>query len=346
MANIAVLTSGGVDSAVALKILKDQGHNVTAHYIKIWLEDEFSSLGNCPWQDDLDMVRKVADSVGCEVKVTSLQQEYWDRVVSNMLRDVKLGMTPNPDALCNRDVKFGAFMDAISGQCDLIASGHYADKHMGYLRMNPDPVKDQTLFLSRLRQEQLDRIVFPIGQLHKHQVRDLAVKMGLPNSARADSQGICFLGKISYNQFIQQNLGTLVGNVVNCDTGEVIGTHQGYWFHTIGQRKGLNLPGGPWFIQRKDCIGNTIFVKRGHPEPILHFRITDLVEYTDPEDELFVRIRHGGKLIRVVNRCEHDDVADITIVEGDPGIAPGQTVAFYGMHKGAMICTGSGIVSP
>ncbi|MGE0207405.1 MAG: tRNA 2-thiouridine(34) synthase MnmA, partial [Candidatus Babeliales bacterium] len=176
--NIAVLVSGGVDSSLALKLLKDQGHTVTAFYLKIWLEDELAYMGDCPWETDLAYVKAVCEQLQVPLNVVSLQKEYWDRVVSYTIAQVKKGKTPNPDMLCNQQVKFGAFLDHIDASFDKIASGHYAQvihqDGKAVLQTAPDLIKDQTYFLSYLSQEQLSRLMFPIGHLDKQQVRALA----------------------------------------------------------------------------------------------------------------------------------------------------------------------------
>ena len=203
--NIAVLVSGGVDSSVALRLLQDQGHTVTAFYLKIWLEDELSFLGDCPWEQDLAYVRQVCEQADVPLHVISLQKEYWDIVVSYVIAEVKAGRTPNPDILCNSRIKFGAFLDKIGDEFDAIASGHYAaikeisGKKLLYAA--PDAIKDQTYFLSHLNSAQLNKVLFPLGNFNKAEVRELAQKYDLPNKERKDSQGICFLGKLKYDEF-------------------------------------------------------------------------------------------------------------------------------------------------
>src|SRR5579859_5096518 len=175
---IAVLVSGGVDSSVALRLLKDQGHDVTAFYLKIWLEDELSYLGQCPWEEDLSFVKAVCEQAEVPLQIINLQKEYWDHVIAFVLAEVKAGRTPNPDILCNKRVKFGAFHDYLTEDYDYIASGHYAQIHHHNGRvelfMSPDPIKDQTYFLAGMSQEQLKKVIFPIGHLTKAELRALA----------------------------------------------------------------------------------------------------------------------------------------------------------------------------
>jgi tRNA-specific 2-thiouridylase len=203
---IAVLLSGGVDSSVALRLLKEQGHDLTAFYLKIWLQDEFSFLGECPWEEDLKFARSVCEQAGVPLEVISLQTEYWDSVVSYTIDEIKEGRTPNPDIFCNSLIKFGKFYERIDASFEKVASGHYAfvekvnDKFL--LKKSPDPVKDQTYFLAYLNQKLLARALFPIGNYKTVEIRVLAETFDLPNIERRDSQGICFLGLIKFNDFI------------------------------------------------------------------------------------------------------------------------------------------------
>ncbi len=198
---IAVLLSGGVDSSVALRLVKQAGHrDIAAFYLKIWLEDELAYLGNCPWEEDLKYTRAVCEQAGVPLNVVSLQTEYQERVVSAAVEELRAGRTPSPDIWCNQRIKFGLFCEKIDPGFDKIVSGHYAQvEERGVLRLlkrSPDPVKDQTYFLCALNQKQLGRLWFPIGHLRKDGVRRLAREYDLPNRDRKDSQGICFLGKI------------------------------------------------------------------------------------------------------------------------------------------------------
>ena len=204
---IAVLVSGGVDSSVALALLKSQGHEVTAYYMKIWLEDELQFLGECPWEEDLSFVQAVCQQLEVPLKIIPFQKEYWERVVSYTIEEVKKGRTPNPDMMCNARVKFGAFyeyLERTKEHYNFVATGHYADTEVKngvtYLKTSPDALKDQTYFLSQLTQVQLQKALFPIGKYPKEEVRKMAESFALPNAHRKDSQGICFLGKIPFDQ--------------------------------------------------------------------------------------------------------------------------------------------------
>ena len=242
---VAVLVSGGVDSSVALQLLKSQGYDVTAFYLKIWLEDELSYLGDCPWENDLSFVKQVCEQLDVPLEVVSLQKEYKDEVVAYTIAEVKAGRTPNPDILCNQRIKFGLFLDKIDPSFEKIASGHYAQvcvkDGIVELLQSPDPIKDQTYFLSHLSQQQLKRVMFPIGHMQKSELRALAHEFNLPNKDRKDSQGICFLGKFKFSDFIRHHLGMQTGKMIESETGTVMGNHDGFWFYTIGQRQGLGL---------------------------------------------------------------------------------------------------------
>ena len=186
----------------------------------------------------------------------SLQNEYWDNVVTYTISEIKEGRTPNPDIFCNSLIKFGQFYDKIDDSFEKVASGHYAkvepvnDKYL--LKRSPDPIKDQTYFLAYLNQKQLSRALFPLGDYRKSEVRNFAEQFSLPNKNRKDSQGICFLGQVKFNEFIKQHLGVVKGDIVVFETGEKIGEHEGYYYFTIGQRSGLKLGGGPWYVVKKD----------------------------------------------------------------------------------------------
>ena len=335
---MAHLLSGGVDSSVALSLLKEAGHDVTAFYLKVWLEDELSYLGECPWEEDLEIAHTVCEKLGVPLEVRSLQKPYWDRVVCYTIEELQAGRTPSPDIFCNQRIKFGAFFDEIDESFERVASGHYArlqrdDDGSVRLRKGVDPVKDQTYFLSHLFQSQVRRAMFPIGDLTKEQVRALAAQLDLPNQARRDSQGICFLGKIKYSEFVRHHLGEREGDIVERATGKVLGRHQGYWFHTVGQRQGLGLSHGPWYVHAKDIENNIIYV--AHADE-LDDSSTD--DYTVEKlhwicgspvrDDLEVKVRHGRSLFAA--HVEIDDAsARVRLDCKEPGIAPGQFTVFY-----------------
>ena len=303
---IAVLVSGGVDSSVALNLLANDGrHDVTAFYLKVWLEDEVAFLGDCPWEEDLRYVRAVCEQAGVPLEIVSLQAEYLDRVVAYALEELKAGRTPSPDVLCNSRIKFGEFLNRIDARYDQVASGHYArvEERQGayWLMRSPDPVKDQTYFLSGLSQAQLRRACFPIGRLRKTEVRALARDLSLPNRDRKDSQGICFLGKISCPDFVKFHLGERPGDIVELESGRVLGQHRGFWFYTIGQREGLGLSGGPWYVAEKDTRANVIHVShKAHREAHARdmFTVANVNWIPEPPEKqnLQVKVRHGPQI--------------------------------------------------
>ena len=347
---IAVLLSGGVDSSVALSLLRQQGHTqITAFYLKIWLEEDVAFLGDCPWEEDLKYARAVCEKIGVPLEVIPLQQTYYDRVIAYALNELRAGRTPSPDIFCNQRIKFGAFWEAIDRSYDRIATGHYAqiEEKNGYvyLKRAPDPVKDQTYFLSHLTQEQLSRAIFPIGHLRKKEVRELARRFDLPNKDRKDSQGICFLGRISYPQFVKSYLGENPGEIVELETGKVLGRHRGYWFYTIGQRQGLGLGNGPWFVVKKDVAHNRIYVthKRNIEKWARNrFIVANVNWIVSPPTtaQIQLKVRHGPEL--VTGRLEPlEDGRWLVIMEKkDTGIAPGQFAVFYQDE----ICLGGGVI--
>jgi tRNA (5-methylaminomethyl-2-thiouridylate)-methyltransferase len=303
---VAMLLSGGVDSSVALHLLaRDPKYEVHAYYLKIWLEDEMSHLGQCPWEDDWKMCEQVVQSlqestgINVPLRAIGLQKEYRDQIIQYTLEEAVKGRTPNPDIMCNARVKFGCFYDAIANRkYDFIATGHYADVRrldvdvaaqddgniavgegngrtttLTTLHRAPDPIKDQSYFLSALSQEQLSRVLFPLGKFHKSHVRELAENFELPNKKRPDSQGLCFLGKIKFDDFLGAYLGEKPGQITDAATGEVIGRHKGLWYHTVGQRKGIGnfldpkvTARGPWYIVAKDPKKNLVIASNQYDD--------------------------------------------------------------------------------
>lgn len=345
---VAVLLSGGVDSSVALCMLKEQGFDITAYYLKIWLEDELAFLGECPWEEDLEYARGVCNSQNVPLEIINMQQEYLNTVVEYTITELKAGRTPSPDIMCNRFIKFGEFFNKIDNTFDKVASGHYAqieERHgLFYLKESPDKVKDQTYFLTYLKQDQLSRILFPIGHLNKHEVRELAHKYKLPTQNRKDSQGICFLGKIKYNDFIKFHLGEVRGEIIELETNKIVGSHKGYWFHTIGQRTGLGLSGGPWYVVKKDIDNNIIYISHNNQtEHLPHDRFfASNVNWIPQKPEISnfeVKLRHGAQKYH----CEIDDSGDklkVILNEKDQGISTGQFSIFY--KDG--YCLGGGVI--
>ena len=346
---IAVLLSGGVDSSVALRLLKDQGHELTAFYLKIWLQDEYSFLGECPWEEDLKYARAVCEQADVSLEILSLQTEYWDTVVKYTIEEVKEGRTPNPDIYCNSLIKFGEFYDRIDSSFEKVASGHYAQLNEenggSKLLRSPDPVKDQTYFLAYLTQQQLSRALFPIGKYMKKDIRQLAKKYKLPTMERKDSQGICFLGQVKFTEFIKHHLGEIEGEIIDIDTNSVLGKHPGYYYYTIGQRSGLGLGGGPWYVVGKDVAKNIVYISRENKTARAkdEFKVGKfnwISGEPSQKKELKVKIRHGEGINDCVVTLGNNGKANVKIEKPDSGIAPGQFAVFYDDD----VCLGGGVI--
>lgn len=350
--NIAALLSGGVDSSVVVHLLCEQGYRPTLFYIKISMDG--AEYMDCSAEEDIELSSAIARKYGLTLEVVDLHREYWENVAAYAIDKIRQGLTSNPDVMCNKLIKFGCFEQRIGKDFDYTATGHYATTLLRddktWLGTAKDPVKDQTDFLAQIDYLQVSKLMFPIGGLMKHEVREIALNAGLPSARRKDSQGICFLGKINYNDFVRRFLGEKEGAIIEFETGKKVGTHRGYWFHTIGQRKGLGLSGGPWFVIKKDIQENIVYVSRGYGVETQYgneFRMHDFHFITgDPwqgqENELDItfKIRHTpeftpGRLIR-----EDENRFRILSSEKLQGIAPGQFGVIY--DKQAQVCVGSG----
>ena len=352
---IAALVSGGVDSSVVIHQLKEVGLEPAIFYIRIGREEQGGYM-DCPAEEDIEITSLIAKKYGCRFEIVSLHEEYWEKVVSYTIEAVEKGLTPNPDIMCNKYIKFGCFEDKWGKDFGKIATGHYATTtEKGgkiWLSTAKDKQKDQTDFLAQITNLQIAKLMFPIGNMLKNEVRAIAEVENLPSAKRKDSQGICFLGKINYNDFIERYLGKRIGKIVEFETGKTIGTHNGYWFHTIGQRKGLGLSGGPWFVVRKDVSRNIIYVSNGYdPETqygktiemqAFHFITEDIWgDFTDAKEITF-KIRHTPEFTH--GRLYHtDDRYRIESDEKIQGIAPGQFAVIY--DKESRLCFGSGMIA-
>lgn len=352
--NIAALISGGVDSAVMVHLLKEQGHDLTLFYIRIGMDND---AGDCAAEEDIEMCRLIAQRYGLPLEIVTLHQEYWDNVMEYALRTVKEGLTPNPDIMCNRVIKFGYFEERWGHDFDLTATGHYASTEMrgGYkwLTTAVDPVKDQTDFLARISYDQLKHLHFPLGQIPKSQVRQIAIDAKLPNAYRKDSQGICFLGKINYNDFIARQLGEKPGAIIELETGRKLGTHRGYWFHTIGQRKGLGLSGGPWYVVKKNVRDNVLYVSQGYDTDKqygkrihineMHFITKNPWGAMERPVEITFKNRHSPEFNKAILTPVGSDEFVIESENRIQGIAPGQYAVLYDTE--CHTCYGSGIIT-
>jgi len=356
---IAVLLSGGVDSSVVVYELARLGLKPDCFYIKIGPEEQ--EEWDCSSEEDLEMATAVAAKYGCRLEVVDCHHEYWDEVTRYTMEKVREGLTPNPDVMCNRLIKFGAFHEKRGHDYDLIATGHYAQTEIDeagrkWLTTSPDPVKDQTDFLAQIYDWQLRKALFPIGHHVKNEVREIAEREHLVSARRKDSQGICFLGKVNYNDYIRRYLGEQPGDVIELETGRRIGAHRGLWFHTIGQRKGMGFSGGPWFVVKKDVAANVLYVSHGYDPQTAYkqdFPIHDFHALTMPLEELYadkpgmfsvrIKIRHTPDYLPA--RLESMSGGRFMVHAEAPihGVAPGQFCVVYDAfhHR----CLGSGEIT-
>ena len=373
---IALLLSGGVDSSVVLYELVRQGLKPDCFYIKIGPEEE--EEWDCSSEEDREMATAVSHKYGCKLEVIDCHKEYWDQVTRYTMEKVRAGLTPNPDVMCNRLIKFGAFDEKRGHDYDLIATGHYAQTEevafsdwplaisqqptansqqptLKWLCTSPDPVKDQTDFLAQIYDWQLKKALFPIGHMMKEEVREIAEREHLAPARRKDSQGICFLGKINYNDYIRRYLGEQSGDVIELETGKKIGEHKGLWFHTIGQRKGLGFGGGPWFVVKKDVHLNILYVSHGYDPATaykqeflvrdFHWLTLDLTSYLAPLTSLEVtfKIRHTSDYFHATMEPQGDGTFMIRSEKPIHGVAPGQFCVVYDNRHHR--CYGSGEIT-
>jgi tRNA-specific 2-thiouridylase len=359
---IALLLSGGVDSSVVLYELVRQGLQPDCFYIKIGPEEK--EEWDCSSEEDLEMATAVSHKYGCKLEVIDCHKEYWDQVTRYTMEKVRAGLTPNPDVMCNRLIKFGAFDEKRGHDYDLIATGHYAQTEeeevalggspsgtphaLKWLCTSPDPVKDQTDFLAQIYDWQLKKALFPIGHMMKEEVRAIADREHLAPAHRRDSQGICFLGKINYNDYLRRYLGELPGDVVELETGKKIGGHKGHWFHTIGQRKGMGLGGGPWFVVKKDTEQNIVYVSHGYdPETAYKqdFPIRDFhsINGVAPSADVTIKIRHTPEFLPARLEDMGDGRYMVHAQAPIHGVAPGQFCVVYDAEHHR--CYGSGEIT-
>jgi len=354
MSRLVVGLSGGVDSAVAALLLKQQGHHVTAVFMKNWDEDDETDF--CPAEQDLADARAIADLLGIELHTVSFSAEYWNRVFRHFLEEYQAGRTPSPDIICNREIKFRAFLDhAIGLGADFIATGHYArieKEPRVRLLTGIDEAKDQSYFLHTLTREQLGKSLFPLGEMLKSGVRKLAHDAGFPVHDKKDSTGICFIGERRFSEFLARYLQKNPGEIRTLGD-EVIGTHDGLMFYTIGQRQGLGIggrkasSGEPWYVAGKEFEHNILRVVQGVNHPALFrpgLRASQLhwISGEPPSATLActARIRHQQALQACTVTVGRQEDCSVRFELPQRAIAPGQSVVFYDNEE----CLGGGII--
>ncbi len=359
---IVVGLSGGVDSAVSAYLLQQQGHEVVAIFMKNWEEDDDSEY--CSSNLDFIDAASVADVLGIEIEHVNFAAEYKDRVFAEFLREYQAGRTPNPDVLCNAEIKFKAFLDhAMRLGADKIATGHYARvREVGgrtQLLKGLDPSKDQSYFLHRLNPSQLAHTLFPVGELHKTEVRRIAAEIGLPNAKKKDSTGICFIGERPFREFLSRYLNKEPGPIRDA-TGRTLGRHEGLSFYTLGQRQGLGIGGvkargaqkgggehAPWFVARKDLEKNTLWVVQGHAHPWLlsgALRADDLswvAGTPPPAGHYAAKTRYRQDDAACVLTYDTAGVMQLSFSEPQWAVTPGQSAVLYDGD----VCLGGGVIA-
>lgn len=349
--HIIVGMSGGVDSSVTALLLKQAGHHVEGVFMKNWEEDGID--GPCPASIDAADAEAVADKIGIEFQRVNFAAEYWERVFTHFLTEYRAGRTPNPDVLCNKEIKFRAFLDyAIQRGADCIATGHYARRnHQLQLLKGFDSDKDQSYFLHLLNEKQLAKSLFPLGELDKKTVRKIASEAGLANHAKKDSTGICFIGERKFKAFLSEYLPAKPGSIETPD-GKVLGEHDGLMFYTLGQRQGLKIGGQkgyaeiPWFVVAKDLANNKLIVAQGE-HPLLYSRtlIAENVHWINGIPAAFplkatakTRYRQRDQMCMI--HAIHPEQYEVVFTEPQRAVTPGQSVVFYQDN----VCLGGGMI--
>ncbi|MEO8631071.1 MAG: tRNA 2-thiouridine(34) synthase MnmA [Betaproteobacteria bacterium] len=349
---VIVGMSGGVDSSVAAWLLKEQGFEVIGLFMKNWEDDDTDEY--CTSREDLVDAVSVADRLGIDIEAVNFSAQYRERVFANFLSEYRAGRTPNPDVLCNSEIKFKAFLDhALELGADFIATGHYArverDGDRVQLQKAADTSKDQSYFLYRLNQAQLSKTLFPLGDWLKRDVRELARKLELSIHAKRDSTGICFIGERPFREFLMRYLPTSPGPIESLD-GKMLGTHQGLMYYTIGQRQGLGIggEGDAWYVAGKDIAGNRLLVVQGHDHPALCNTKLTAGQLTwvagDPPDDsrsYAAKTRYRQADASCVMTRLTSDACDIEFATAQWAITPGQSAVLYDGER----CLGGGIIA-
>jgi tRNA-specific 2-thiouridylase len=325
--------SGGVDSSLSAALLIEQGYDVTGVYMKNWSQDLPGV--KCPWAEDLADAKRVAVKLGIDFKVFDFENEYKRKVVDYMIDEYKKGRTPNPDIMCNQEVKFKLFLEAaLADGADMIATGHYARTSEGRLLQAVDKNKDQTYFLYRVTGDALSKSLFPVGEFTKPNVRKMAAERGLSTAAKKDSQGICFVGQVGIRDFLSIYVDQKSGEIIDKNTGKVLGRHEGAIFYTIGQRHGLELGGGlPYYVVGKDMDKNEVYVTTDINDDKLWGKTINLIDIhwinKAPENGRYqIRVRHRAPLVNA--RLEyHDDGMSLELENSERAVASGQSVVIY-----------------
>ncbi len=354
---VVVGMSGGVDSSVSALLLKQQGYDVVGVFMKNW--DESDDSGVCTATEDYEDVKKVADKIGIPYYAINFEKEYWERVFQYFLGEYKKGRTPNPDVMCNKEIKFKSFLDfAMKLDADYIAMGHYAktykdDRGIVHMMRPKDGNKDQTYFLSQLSQKQLSKVIFPLADLTKPQVRTIAEKYGLATAKKKDSTGICFIGERNFNKFLSEFLPAKAGEMVTPD-GKVVGQHAGLMYYTIGQRSGLGLGStkestAPWFVVGKDLKNNRLIVEQGYDSDLLYsdqLVASGMSFFTGQPDHDFdlhcsAKFRYRQPDVGVtLHYHAKDNTATIDFDEPARAVTPGQALVLYHGEE----CLGGGTI--
>ena len=354
---IVVGLSGGVDSAVAALLLQREGHEVLGLFMKNWEDDDDDEY--CSTREDLIDAVSVAERIGIEVEAVNFAQEYRDRVFASFLAEYRAGRTPNPDVLCNAEIKFKAFLDhAMKLGAERIATGHYARVECRdgsfVLLKGADPSKDQSYFLHRLTQAQLARTLFPLGHLHKSEVRRIAREAGLPNHAKRDSTGICFIGERPFREFLSRYLPREPGPMITPD-GESVGEHEGLMYYTIGQRQGLGIggrrdgAGEPWYVAGKDPVANTLTVVQGHDHELLRSHRVFAADASwiaggppsDLPDPIAAKTRYRQPDSACSLNARDPRTFELDFAQPQWAVTPGQSAVVY--HGD--ICLGGGVIA-